>query len=159
MSGQPSRSTLSPLEDFSRVSGNEIDAGDGRTEWRLFVKRLTSLSAASLFLLGSVSLGVASTATATAQELSKTGELKSNNRGEVTVVCSRRTQRGNIRSRDGNVWEISTDRNIYLNNYVGMTVTVKGDIADSDNQSDSSQGPNHRLRATNLVVVAQSCQR
>jgi hypothetical protein len=107
-----------PLEDFSRVSGNEIDAGDGRTEWRLFVKRLTSLSATSLFLLGRVSLGVASTAIATAQEPSKTGELKSNNRGEVTgcLQPADAAREYSITNRDGNVWKISTDRNICLNN-------------------------------------------
>jgi hypothetical protein len=86
--------------------------------------------------------------------------LKSNNRGEVTgyLQPADPAREYSITNRDGNVWKISTDRNIYLNNYVGMTVTVKGDIADSDNQSDSSQRTNHRLHATNMVVVAQSCQ-
>ena len=123
------------------------------------VKRLTGLSVASLFLLGTLSLGVASTETATAGT-QQDGELTSNNRGEVTgcLQPADTAREYSITDRNGNVWEISTDRNVYLNNYVGMTVTVKGDFAGSDNQSDSSQGTNHRLHATNLVVVAPSCQ-
>jgi hypothetical protein len=124
----------------------------------VFVKRLTSLSAASLFLLGTVSLGIAYSATA--QEPSKTGELASNNRSEVTG-CLQPTdiaREYSITDRDGNVWEISTDRDVYLNNYVGMTVKAKGDLAKSNNQVDYSQETTHRLHATNLIVLSQFCQ-
>ena len=122
------------------------------------MKRLTSSSAASLFLLGTVSLGIAYSATA--QQPSKTGELASNNRSEVTG-CLQPTdiaREYSITDRDGSVWEISTDRDVYLNTFVGMTVKVKGDLAALDNKSDSPQETHHRLHATNLIVVAQTCQ-
>jgi hypothetical protein len=107
-----------------------------------------------------MSLGIAYLAPATAQERSKTDELTASNRSEVTgcLQPADTAREYSVTDRDGNVWEISTDRDVYLNNYVGMTVTVKGEIAGSDDQSDLSQETSHRLKAKNLIVVAQTCQ-
>jgi len=112
------------------------------------MNRLASLSAAGIFLLGTFGLNTAYAAAgshAPAKATEVTGCLQpALNAREYT-----------IKSSDGSTWEISTPRDVYLNNYAGETVTVAGDLSHSGAKTHKSI---HHLRAYDVVVDSQNCQ-
>jgi len=67
---------------------------------------------------------------------------------------------------DGKTWAVtSADRDMYINYYVGQTVTVSGDVVHStaaiktlasENKSAAAHG---HLRAMDLMVDSETCQK
>jgi len=69
-------------------------------------------------------------------------------------------------AKDGSVWELSSaDKEMYMNNYVGQTVTVAGDPMHSKAalktvaSGQGSQEVKGHLRAMDLVVDSEQCQK
>jgi hypothetical protein len=63
-----------------------------------------------------------------------------------------------IQGSDGTTWGIN-EADMYVNNYVGQTVTVVGDAMRPTADERTDGGPQHYLRAMDLVVESESCQK
>ena len=112
------------------------------------MKRLASLSAAGFFLLGTFGLSSAYAAP---------NNRATNNKVADVTGCLQQgpdAREYTIKSSDGSTWEISTPRDVYLNNYVGETVTVAGDQTHSPAKT---QQFSHHRRAYDVVVDSQGC--
>ncbi len=71
-----------------------------------------------------------------------------------------------LQSNDGSTWVVtSVDRNMYMNDYVGQTVTVSGDAVHPSARlrtvSAQQNAPkiNHYLRARDVAVVSETCKK
>jgi hypothetical protein len=64
-----------------------------------------------------------------------------------------------LKASDGATWGVN-ERDMYMNNYVGQTVTVVGDaMRPTADERGAGGGAQHYLRARDLVVESESCQR
>ena len=63
-----------------------------------------------------------------------------------------------IQASDGTTWGIN-EADMYVNNYVGQTVTVVGDAMRPTADERTDGGAQHYLRAMDLVVESESCQK
>jgi len=63
-----------------------------------------------------------------------------------------------LTTSDGTTWGVN-ERDMYMNNYVGHTVTVTGDVMRPTPDERKDGGAHHYLRAQDLVVESESCQR
>jgi hypothetical protein len=63
-----------------------------------------------------------------------------------------------VRASDGTTWGIN-EADMYVTNYVGQTVTVVGDAMRPTADERTDGGAQHYLRAMDLVVESESCQR
>ena len=71
-----------------------------------------------------------------------------------------------LQGNDGNTWGvIGADKDMYMNDYVGQTVTIAGDAMHPSARlkaaaSDpNSPAINHYVRAMDLAVDSESCQK
>ena len=63
-----------------------------------------------------------------------------------------------IRASDGTTWGVN-EADMYVNHYVGQTVTVVGDAMRPTSDERTHGGAQHYLRAMDLVVESESCQK
>jgi hypothetical protein len=63
-----------------------------------------------------------------------------------------------VRASDGTTWGIN-EADMYVNNYVGQTVTVVGDAMRPTADERTAGGAQHYLRAMDLVVESESCRK
>ena len=63
-----------------------------------------------------------------------------------------------IHASDGTTWGIN-ETDVLINNYVGQTVTVVGDAMRPSTAERTDGGAQHYLRAMDLVVDSESCQK
>lgn len=70
-----------------------------------------------------------------------------------------------VQGNDGTTWGVtSADRNMYMNDYVGQTVTIAGDTMHpnaslrAENQH-SSPAINHYVKAMDVAVDSESCSK
>ncbi len=71
-----------------------------------------------------------------------------------------------LTSNDGTTWGVtSADKNMYMNDYVGQTVTVTGDAVHPSarlktvSSQENSPTINHHVRAMDVVVESASCKK
>lgn len=127
---------------------------------RLIMKNTVSTWATALVFVGSLGLACAHASTTSQASYKKPIEV---------TGC---LQQGPIAreyllyTNDGNVWELSSaDKEMYMNNYVGQTVTVAGDPVHSKAglktvaTDEGSQAVKGHLRAMDLVVDSEKCQK
>jgi hypothetical protein len=63
-----------------------------------------------------------------------------------------------IQASDGTIWGVN-EADMYVNDYVGQTVTVVGDAIRPTADERTSGGAQHYLRAMDLVVESDSCRK
>ena len=63
-----------------------------------------------------------------------------------------------IQTSDGTTWGVN-EADLYVNHYVGQTVTVVGDVMRPTADERTSGGAQHYLRAMDLVVESENCQK
>jgi hypothetical protein len=63
-----------------------------------------------------------------------------------------------LQSADGTVWGIN-ETDMLMNNYVGHTVTIAGDSTPPTKSERSAGGAQHYLRAYDLVVDSNTCNK
>lgn len=63
-----------------------------------------------------------------------------------------------IQASDGTTWGIN-EADMYVNNYVGQTVTVVGDAMRPTADERIDGGAQHYLKAMDLVVESERCQK
>jgi hypothetical protein len=64
-----------------------------------------------------------------------------------------------IQSTDGSTWGLYETRDMMLNDYIGRTVTVSGDVEHLSASARKSGAAEHYLRAMDLVVESESCRK
>jgi hypothetical protein len=116
------------------------------------MKRTISMWAAAFVFVGTLALASAH-ATNSAQAMYKkpvevTGCLQ---QGPVAKEYL-------VRASDGTTWGIN-ETDLLINDYVGQTITVVGDAIWPTTAEGVSGGAQHYLRAMDLVVDSESCQR
>jgi hypothetical protein len=63
-----------------------------------------------------------------------------------------------LEASDGTTWGIN-EADLMMNNYVGQTVTVAGDAIHPTASERKAGGAQHFLKAMDLVVDSESCQK
>ncbi len=63
-----------------------------------------------------------------------------------------------VRASDGTTWGVN-ETDMYINHYLGQRVTVVGDAMQPTSGERTAGGAQHYLRARDLVVESESCQR
>ena len=114
---------------------------------------------AAIVFMGGVALGSAQATTAP-QTMHKTIEVTGCLQQGPTA------KEYMVRANDGDTWGVmSADKDMYLNNYVGKTVTLTGDsmhpTARLKTASAELNSPtiNHYMRAMDVVVESETCQK
>jgi len=112
------------------------------------MKRTFPLLAAGLFLFGTAATTniFAAPNRASSHPVEATGCLQPGPYAQEYVM----------QSPDGTTWGIYESKDLLLNNYVGKTVTVAGNPA---NRSSKDDGASHHMRAMDIVVESQGCQK
>jgi len=112
------------------------------------MKRILSLLAAGLFLFETAATTniFAAPSPACSHPLEAAGCLRQGPSAQEYV----------IQSPDSTTKGIYESRDLLLNNYVGKTVTVAGDPANHSSKDDEAS---HHMRAMDIVVENQGCQK
>jgi hypothetical protein len=63
-----------------------------------------------------------------------------------------------LKASDGTTWGVN-EIDMMMNNYVGQTVTVVGDVMRPSAGERTDGGAHHYLRARDLVVESDTCQK
>jgi hypothetical protein len=63
-----------------------------------------------------------------------------------------------LKASDGTTWGVN-EIDMMMNNYVGQTVTVVGDVMRPTSSERTAGGAHQYLRARDLVVESETCQR
>jgi hypothetical protein len=128
-----------------------IAAVPGPPERTPIMKRLSTLVAASVMLVGG--LGMASASTKSSAESSRkpveaTGCLE---RASVAKTYT-------VKTSDGTTWGVTEDRALLLNNYVGRTVSVSGDPIHPKASERAAVNAAHYMHAMDVAVDNDKCQ-
>ena len=116
------------------------------------MKRTMGILATSIMFVGTVGLGTAFAAPAA------TGA----HRGPISVTGC--LQQGPVakeyllHASDGTTWGVN-ETDMHMNNYLGKTVTVSGDAMHSTASEEKAGGAHHYLKAFDVLVESQSCQK
>jgi len=115
------------------------------------MKRTLSLLAAGLFLFGTA-------AVPTVFAAPKNKMLSGPQEATGCLQQGPSAREYLLQSTDGTTWGVYESGDLLLNNYVGHTVTVAGDSA-AASKAKAEDGATRHMKARDIVVDAQSCQK
>ncbi len=117
------------------------------------MNRMKTMSLSTLFFLGTLGLGSAYAAPASAPIT----------RGATEITgCLQQGPDAKeylIQASDGTKWGVNEDRDMMLNDYVGKTVTIAGDHIRPTAAERTDGGASRYLLARDVVVESQGCQK
>jgi hypothetical protein len=117
------------------------------------MKRKLSITASALLFLGTAGLSTA--LAAPAPSVARPGTTEVTGCLQPGPVAKEYL----IHTSDGTTWGVNEVRDLMLNNYVGQTVTVAGDAMHALPSERKSNAASHYVRALDVVVDSESCQK
>jgi hypothetical protein len=116
------------------------------------MKSIVNMWAAAMMLVGTVGV--------TSAHAANTSQARYNNPVEVTGCLQQGPDAKEylIRAGNGTTWGLN-EADMYMNKYVGQTVTVVGDAMRPTADERTDGGAQHYMKAMDLVVESESCQK